>query len=83
MHLKYVRRQVRTEYKIDHQYTVLKRSVLTCAPKLFTFVIAQSSFGREFQSVGAATKKALSPNVVFDRKAGIERKNTTWRSKVL
>ena len=39
--------------------------------KLFTFVIARRSFGREFQSLGAATIKALSPNV-FDRTAGIE-----------
>ena len=45
--------------------------------KLFTSVIARSSFGREFQSVGAATIKALSPNVVFNRTAGIESKNTT------
>ena len=36
-------------------------------------VIAQSSFGRELQSVGVATIKALSPNV-FDRTAGIESK---------
>ena len=35
-------------------------------------VIARSSFGREFHSVDAATVKALSPNVVFDRIAGIE-----------
>ena len=56
--------QVRTEYKIAHQYKVLK---------LFTLVIARSSFGREFQSLGAATIKALSPNV-FDRTAGIESK---------
>ena len=46
--------QVRTEYKIAHQYKVLK---------LFTLVIARSSFGREFQSLG-----------VFDRAAGIESK---------
>ena len=66
--------QVRTEYKIDHQYTVLKRKVLICALKPFTLVIARRSFGRKFQSVGAATIKALSPNVVFDRIAGIESK---------
>ena len=66
--------QARTEYKIDHQYTVLKISVLICALKLFTTVIARSSFGREFQSLGAATIKAVSPNVVFDRTAGIESK---------
>ena len=39
---------------------------------MFTLVIARSSFGREFQSFGAATTKALSPDVVFDRTAGIE-----------
>ena len=66
--------QPRTEYKIDHQYTVLKISVLICALKLFTTVMARSSFGREFQSLGAATIKAVSPNVVFDRTAGIESK---------
>ena len=65
--------QVRTEYKIVHQYKVLKRYVLICALKLFTLVIARSSFGREFQSVDAATIKALSPNV-FDRTAGTENK---------
>ena len=65
--------RVRTEYKIAHQYKVLKRSVLICALKLFTLVIVRSSFGREFQSVGAATIKALSPNV-FDRTAGMESK---------
>ena len=66
--------QVRTEYKIAHQYKVLKGQVLICALKLFTLVIARSSFGREFQSVGTATMiKALSPNV-FDRTAGIESK---------
>ena len=65
--------QVRTEYKIAHQYKVLKREVLICALKLFTLVIAQSSFGREFQSLGAATIKALSPNV-FDQAVGIESK---------
>ena len=42
--------------------------------KLFGLVIARSSFGREFQSVGAATIKALSPNVACDRTAGIESK---------
>ena len=62
-----------TEYKIAHQYKVLKRKVLICALKLFTLVIARSSFGRQFQNVGAATIKALSPNV-FDRTAGIESK---------
>ena len=36
-------------------------------------VISRSSFGREFQSLGAATIKALSPNV-SDRTAGIESK---------
>ena len=36
-----------------------------------SLVIARSSFGRELQSVGVATIKALSPNV-FDRTAGIE-----------
>ena len=41
---------------------------------LLTSVIARSSFGRELQSVGAATIKALSPNVVFDRTAGLESK---------
>ena len=41
---------------------------------MFTLLIARSSFGREFQSVGAATIKAVSPNVVFDRTAGIESK---------
>ena len=66
--------QARTEYKIDHQYTVLKIEVLICALKLFTIVIVRSSFGREFQSLGAATIKAVSPNVVFDRTAGIESK---------
>ena len=45
-----------------------------CALKLFTLVVGRSSFGREFQSVGAATIKALSPNVFFDRTAGIESK---------
>ena len=65
--------QVRTEYKIAHQYKVLKRLVLLCALKLFTLVIARSSFEREFQSLGAATIRALSPNV-FDRTAGIESK---------
>ena len=40
---------------------------------MFTLLIARSSFGREFQSVGAATIKTLSPNV-FDRTAGIESK---------
>ena len=42
--------------------------------KLFGLVIARSSFGKEFQSVGAATIKALSPNVACDRTAGIESK---------
>ena len=37
---------------------------------LLTSVIARSPFGRELQSVGAATTKALSP--VFDRTAGVE-----------
>ena len=48
-----------------------------CALKLFTFinlVVARSSFGRKFQSVGAATIKDLSPNVFFDLTAGIESK---------
>ena len=45
-----------------------------CALKLFTLVVGRSSFGREFQSVGAATIKALSPNVFFDRTSGIESK---------
>ena len=36
--------------------------------------MARSSFGREFQGVGAAAIKALSPNVVFDRTAGIKSK---------
>ena len=63
--------QVGTEYKIAHQYKVLKRLVLICALKLFTLVIARTSFGREFQSLDAATIRALSPNV-FDRAAGIE-----------
>ena len=45
-----------------------------CALELFRLVIARSSFGREFQSVDAATIKALSSNVVFDRTAGIESK---------
>ena len=45
------------------------------ALKPFTLVIARSSFGREFQSLGAAaTIKALSPNVFFNRTAGIESK---------
>ena len=66
--------QVRNEYKIDHQYTILKTQVLICALKLFTLVIARSSFGREFKSVGAAAMKALSPKVVFDRTAGIKSK---------
>ena len=79
MHLKiknkkeYICKQVRTEYKIAHQYKVLKSRVsifLICALKLFTLAIARTSFGREFHSVGAATIKALSPNV-FDRTAGI------------
>ena len=35
--------------------------------------MARSSFGREFQSVGAATMKALSPNVI-EQPAGIESK---------
>ena len=43
--------QVRTEYKIAHQYKVLKRKVLICALKLFILVIARSSFGREFHSL--------------------------------
>ena len=47
--------------------------LIICAVKLFTLVKARSSFGREFQSLGAATIKALSPNV-FDRTAGIESK---------
>ena len=47
---------------------------MICALKLFTLVIARRSFGREFQSVGTATIKALSPDVVFDRTAGIESK---------
>ena len=47
---------------------------MICALKLFTLVIARSSFGIEFQSVGAASIKALSPNVVVDRTAGIESK---------
>ena len=41
--------------------------------QLFTLVIARSSFGREFQSVGAATMKALSANVI-EQPAGIESK---------
>ena len=48
-----------------------------CALKLFTFfnlVVARSSFGRKFQSVGAVTIKDLSPNVFFDLTAGIESK---------
>ena len=64
--------QVRPEYKIAHYYKVLERQVLICALKLFTLEIAQRSFGREFQSLGAATMKALSPNV-FDR--------TAWKVK--
>ena len=36
-------------------------------------VIARRSFGREFQSLGAATIKTLSPNV-FDRTSGMESK---------
>ena len=65
--------QVRTNYKIAHQNKSLKRWVLICALKLFTLLIARSSFGRDFQSLGAATIKALSHNV-FDRTAGIENK---------
>ena len=41
---------------------------------MFTLVIARSSCGREFQSFGAATTKALSSDIVFDRTAGIESK---------
>ena len=52
--------QVRPEYKIAHYYKVLERQVLICALKLFTLEIAQRSFGREFQSLGAATIKALN-----------------------
>ena len=40
---------------------------------MFTLVIARRSFGREFQSLGAATIKAVSPNV-FDRAVAIESK---------
>ena len=41
--------------------------------RLKTVHISNRTRGREFQSVGAATIKALSPNV-FDRTAGIESK---------
>ena len=41
---------------------------------LTSVIIARSSFGRELQSVGAAIPQKLSPNVVFDRTAGVESK---------
>ena len=61
--------QVRTQV-----LTCTRTPILKCSLILFTLVVARSSFGREFQNVGAVTIKALSPNVVFDQTAGIESK---------